>query len=229
MERREEIRNKKRVVIKVGTTTITHSETGNINLEKLEKFVRILINLRDKGKEVVVVSSGSVAVGKKVLGIEEKVQEGARKQACAAVGQGRLMMMYEKLFAEYSQLTAQILLTKETVVNEDCRENALYTDDPRKNPHAKFVHTVHYINEELENMGKGAGSVHGTGGMATKIEAAKVAMKAGVDMVIANGANIYTINDIMAGRQIGTLFKGDGHNKTGGKAYEVYGADWIQE
>ena len=265
MEQRESIKEKKRIVIKVGTTTITHAETGNINLEKLEKFVRILINLRNKGKEVIVVSSGAVGIGKNVLGIKEKPGEGAIKQACAAVGQGRLMMMYEKLFAEYSQLTAQILLTKESITNTECRENAknafeellsmnvvpivnendaisvdeelygnfgdndtmaahvatlvhadllilmsdiegLYTDDPRKNPNARFVHTVHYIDEELEQMGKGAGSAQGTGGMATKIAAAKVATKSGADMVIANGANIYAINDIMAGKKIGTLF-----------------------
>ena len=115
MEQRETIKSKKRIVIKVGTTTITHKETGNIDLEKLEKFVRILINLRNKGKEVIVVSSGAVGIGRQVLGIWERLEESAIKQACAAVGQGRMMMMYEKLFAEYDQLTAQVLLTKESV------------------------------------------------------------------------------------------------------------------
>lgn len=315
MEQRENIKSKKRIVIKVGTTTITHRETGNINLEKLEKFVRILINLRNKGKEVIVVSSGAVGIGKKVLGLGEKPEESAIKQACAAVGQGRMMMMYEKLFAEYSQLTAQVLLTKESIMSEECRKKAqnafeellrmnvvpivnendaisveeetygnfgdndtmaahvatlvnadllilmsdiegLYTDDPRKNPNARFVHTVHYIDEELERMGKGAGSSVGTGGMATKIEAAKVATKSGADMVIANGDNIYTINDIMAGKKIGTLFvaeseewdenelapmrekyrrqakrlkKEERRRRLGGKSYEVYGSYWNEE
>ena len=82
----------------------------------------------------------------------------------------------------------------------------LYTDDPRKNPHARFIHAVVKIDRELENMGKGAGSDVGTGGMATKIEAAKIAVNSGADMVIANGQNIYTINDIMAGKKVGTLF-----------------------
>lgn len=257
MEQRETIKSKKRIVIKVGTTTITHKETGNIDLEKLEKFVRILINLRNKGKEVIVVSSGAVGIGRQVLGIWERLEESAIKQACAAVGQGRMMMMYEKLFAEYDQLTAQVLLTKESIMSKECRQDArntfeellrmnvvpivnendaisveeeaygnfgdndtmaahvarlveadllilmsdiegLYTDDPRKNPNARFVHTVRYIDEKLERMGKGAGSAMGTGGMATKIEAAKVATKSGADMVIANGANICAINDIMA-------------------------------
>lgn len=201
------------------------------------------------GKEIIVVSSGAVGIGKNVLGIIEK-PAGSVKQACAAVGQGRLMMIYEKFFAEYSQLTAQVLLTKESVYSKTCRIHAretfeellamnvvpivnandaisvdedsygnfgdndtmsadvvalveadllimmsdiegLYTDDPRTNPAARFVHTVNRIDEELEKMGKGAGSAVGTGGMATKIEAAKIATEAGADMVIANGDNIY--------------------------------------
>lgn len=175
------------------------------------------------------------------------------------------MMIYEKLFTERRQLTAQILLTRESIENARCRESArksfenllgrgvvpivnendavsvdgevygnfgdndtmaayvaklvradllilmsdiegLYTDDPKKNPNAYFVDTVSYIDETLERMGKGAGSSHGTGGMATKIAAAKVATGAGADMVIANGNNICIIDDIMAGKNVGTLF-----------------------
>ena len=70
MDRKDILLNKQRIVIKVGTSTITYEETGNINLEKLEKFVRILINLRNKGKEVIVVSSGAVGVGKNALGMD---------------------------------------------------------------------------------------------------------------------------------------------------------------
>ena len=264
MQLREALKDKKRIVIKVGTSTVTYERTGNINLEKLEKFVRILINLRNKGKDVIVVSSGAVGIGKNVLGMEEK-PTGTVKQACAAVGQARLMMIYEKFFNEYSQLTAQVLLTKESIYHTECRESArrtfeelldmnvvpivnandaiavdeetygnfgdndtlaadvaavvnadllimmsdiegLYTDDPRVNPNARFVHTVYKIDDQLVNMGKGAGTVLGSGGMATKIEAAKIATEAGADMVIANGENIYTINDVMAGKKIGTLF-----------------------
>ena len=129
MDRKERLRNKKRIVIKVGTTTITYEETGNINLDKLEKFVRILINLHNQGKEVIVVSSGAVGVGRSALGMKQRPDTLAEKQACAAVGQGRLMMIYEKLFNEYSQLTAQILLTKESVTNEECKRNARQTFD----------------------------------------------------------------------------------------------------
>ena len=126
MELRATLKEKKRIVIKVGTSTVTYAKTGNINLEKLEKFVRVLFNLRNRGKEIIVVSSGAVGIGKNVLGIIEK-PAGSVKQACAAVGQGRLMMIYEKFFAEYSQLTAQVLLTKESVYSKTCRIHARET------------------------------------------------------------------------------------------------------
>ena len=119
---REILKQKKRVVIKVGTTTVTYPNTGYINLEKLERFVRVLINMRNKGMEVIVVSSGAVGVGRQAIGMKRKPETDAEKQACAAVGQGRLMMIYEKLFNEYSQLTAQVLLTRESVYNEQCRK-----------------------------------------------------------------------------------------------------------
>ncbi len=272
MDRKEILSKKKRIVIKVGTTTITYEETGDINLDKLEKFVRILINLRNQGKEVIVVSSGAVGVGRTALGMDHRPETEAEKQACAAVGQGRLMMIYEKLFNEYSQLTAQVLLTKESITNEECRKNArqtfnellkmhvvpivnendamsvdelaygnfgdndtlaanvaelveadllillsdiegMYTADPKSNPSARFIHTVVEIDEKLEQMAGGSSSDFGTGGMATKVNAAKVATKAGADMVIANGDNIYAINDIMSGKKVGTLFLSKEHGK----------------
>lgn len=270
MYRKEILSKKKRIVIKVGTTTITYEETGNINLDKLEKFVRILINLRNQGKEVIVVSSGAVGVGRTALGLDRRPETEAEKQACAAVGQGRLMMIYEKLFNEYSQLTAQVLLTKESVTNTECRKNArqtfdellrmhvvpivnendaisvdelaygnfgdndtlaanvaelvgadllilmsdiegMYTADPKTDPNARFIHTVAEIDESLERMAGGASSDFGTGGMATKVNAAKIVTGSGADMVIANGDSIYTINDIMAGKKVGTLFLSKQH------------------
>ena len=127
MDRKDILLNKQRIVIKVGTSTITYEETGNINLEKLEKFVRILINLRNKGKEVIVVSSGAVGVGKNALGMDRRPQTESEKQACAAVGQARLMMTYQKIFAEYNQVTAQILMTRQTISNDINRINAQNT------------------------------------------------------------------------------------------------------
>lgn len=265
MNLRETIKNKKRIVIKIGTSTITHAESGNINLGKLEKFVRLLVDLRSEGKEIIVVSSGAIGIGKNVLRLNEVPRDLPSRQACAAVGQGRLMMIYEKLFGEYGALTAQVLLTKESVSNEECAMHArqtfnrllsldvvpivnendaisadessygnfgdndtlsayvtmlvgadllilmsdidgLFTDDPRQNPDAEFIHLVETIDDELEKMGKGAGSAVGTGGMATKIRAAKLATGNGADMIIANGGDIQNIVHIMNGEEIGTLF-----------------------
>lgn len=117
-------KDRKRIVFKIGTSTLTHAETGGLNLVKMEKFVRILTDLHNQGKEIVVVSSGAIGVGRKVLGLKEKPTERSVKQACAAVGQSRLMMVYQKLFSEYNQNTAQILMTKITIANDTSRHNA---------------------------------------------------------------------------------------------------------
>ena len=93
----------------------------------MEKFVRILTDLHNQGKEVVVVSSGAIAVGRRALRLEERPKERSVKQACAAVGQSRLMMVYQKLFSEYNQNTAQVLMTKITIVNDISRHNAQNT------------------------------------------------------------------------------------------------------
>lgn len=262
------LREKKRIVIKIGTSTITHMSTGNLNLGKMEKFVRILTDIRNQNKEVVIVSSGAIGAGRKALGFKEKPKTLSEKQACAAVGQARLMMIYQKLFAEYNQTIAQILITKRILLNEISLQNAkntfhellelgvipivnendpistdqiqeenfgdndtlsanvaemvdadllillsdidgLYTDDPRKNQNARFISYVDSIDDHLEAMAKGADTTFGTGGMATKIAAAKLAGSASVDMVIANGNRIGNINRILEGEEVGTLFKAD--------------------
>ena len=260
------LKDKKRIVVKIGTSTITHTETGNLNLDKLEKFVRVLTDLHNQNKEIIIVSSGAVGAGRKALGIQGKPKTLSIKQACAAVGQARLMMIYQKLFAEYNQTIAQILITKRIMINDISRTNAentfqellgmgvipivnendpistdqigdeifgdndtlsanvaelvqadllillsdidgLYTDDPRNNKDAKFIDYVENIDGDLEAMAKGAESTFGTGGMTTKVAAAKIANDAGVDMVIANGDDVHNVTRIINGEQIGTLFK----------------------
>ncbi len=131
---RELIKDKKRIVIKIGTTTITHNNTGELDLMKLEKLIRILTNIRNQGKEVVLVSSGAIAVGRQAIGLQERPKERSVKQACAAIGQSRLMMVYQKLFSEYNQMTAQVLMTKYTIENETSRQNA----------HATFMELLRY-------------------------------------------------------------------------------------
>ena len=260
------LKNKKRIVVKIGTSTITHVSTGNLNLDKLERFVRVLTDIRNQDKEVVIVSSGAIGAGRKALGSKEKPTELSVKQACAAVGQARLMMIYQKLFAEYNQTIAQILITKRIMLNEISLANAentfrellqmgvipivnendpistdqiqedifgdndtlsanvaemvkadllillsdidgLYTDDPRNNRDARFISYVESIDDELEAMAKGADTAFGTGGMTTKLAAARIACEAGVDMVIANGDDVRNINRILNGEEVGTLFK----------------------
>lgn len=263
MAGRDQLKDKKRIVIKIGSSSLTHIETGRINLAKMEKLVRILTDLRNQGKDVILVSSGAIAVGKETLGIKERPSEKSVKQACAAVGQARLMMVYQKLFAEYNQIPAQILMTKYTMINDISRENAqntfeelfrmgvipivnendtvstdeiefgdndtlsaivtalvnadllillsdidgLYTDDPRKNAEAEFIDYVEYIDSKFDSMAKDSSSLVGTGGMATKIGAAKIATASGADMIIANGEEIGVIDIVMRGESKGTFFR----------------------
>lgn len=124
---REELKNKKRIVIKIGTSSLTHPETGRLNLRKLEVLVREITDLHNQGKEIVLVSSGAIGVGAAALGMNGKPKELEKKQACAAVGQARLMMIYQKLFSEYNQTAAQILMTKNTMVDNLNRKNAKNT------------------------------------------------------------------------------------------------------
>lgn len=124
---REGLKDKKRIVFKIGTSTLTHEETGALNLGKMEKFVRILTDLHNQGREIILVSSGAIAVGRQTLGLPGRPEERSVKQACAAVGQSRLMMVYQKLFSEYNQNTAQILMTKITIANDTSRHNAQNT------------------------------------------------------------------------------------------------------
>ena len=264
-DRKALMADKQRIVIKIGSSSLQHPETGNLDYTKLEVLVRELCDLRNQGKDVVLVTSGAIAVGEKAV-LPNKGEDDnpiAVKQACAAVGQARLMMIYQKIFAEYNQVAAQILMTKNTIVDNLNRYNAqntfaelfklgvipvvnendtvatyeieigdndtlsaivaslveadvllllsdidgLYTDDPRANPDAKYIDVVEELTEELMNMGKAStGSSVGTGGMSTKLQAAKIANSTGVDMVIANSKDIKVIHRILSGQNIGTLF-----------------------
>lgn len=263
-DRKALMADKKRIVIKIGSSSLQHKETGDLDYTKLDVLARELCNLRNMGKDVVLVTSGAIAVGEKaILPNREEDNPIAVKQACAAVGQARLMMIYQKIFAEYNQVAAQILMTKNTIVDNLNRYNArntfaelfklgvipivnendtiatyeieigdndtlsaivvslveadallllsdidgLYTDDPRTNPDVKYIEVVEELTDELMNMGKAStGSSVGTGGMTTKLQAAKIASSTGVDMVIANSKDIKVIHRILSGQNIGTLF-----------------------
>ena len=261
----EMMKEKERIVIKIGSSSLQHEQTGDLDYTKLDVLVRELCDLRNRGKDVVLVTSGAVAVGRKAVMMQdiESDDKTSVKQACAAIGQARLMMIYQKIFAEYNQVAAQILMTKNTIIDNLNRFNAqntfeelfklgvvpivnendtiatyelgigdndrlsaivaslidadlllllsdidgLYTDDPRQNPDARYIEVVEMLTEELMEMGKSTtGSSAGTGGMNTKLQAAKIANNMGVDMVIANSADIKVIHRILAGQNIGTLF-----------------------
>ncbi len=266
--RREALKDKKRIVIKIGSSSLHHPQTGGLDYIKLEKLVRELCDLRNQGKDVILVTSGAIAVGKKAVALKDfqasnEAEAIAVKQACSAVGQAKLMMTYQRIFAEYNQIAAQILMTKNTIVDDLNRYNAhntfsqllkmgvipvvnendtvatyeieigdndtlsaivaalvdadllillsdidgLYTDDPRKNPDAKFIEQVDDLTEELMGMGKATtGSSVGTGGMNTKMIAAKISTSSGIDMVIANSKDVGVIHQVAVGENVGTLF-----------------------
>ncbi len=124
---RQRLAEKKRIVIKIGSSSLTHPETGDMNLAKIERLVRVISDMKGQGKEVILVSSGAIAVGRQALGHRSRPGSLAQKQAYAAVGQARLMMIYQKLFAEYNQTAAQILLTKHTMISDSSRYNAQNT------------------------------------------------------------------------------------------------------
>lgn len=260
---REILKDKKRIVIKIGSSSLTHPETGALNLTKLEVLVREISDLHNMGKDVIVVSSGAIAVGRRAAGLGHRPSETKEKQACAAIGQARLMMIYQKLFSEYNQLAAQILMTKCTVMDNLSRFNALntfrellklgaipivnendtvstyemqfgdndtlsaivaalidadlllllsdidglFTDDPNSNPNAELIHVVEKLDDHLLKMGKSTSTSDvGTGGMASKLTAAKLASAAGTDMVIANGEDFRNIHRVIEGQDCGTLF-----------------------
>ncbi len=113
-----------RVVVKIGSSSLHHMETGELNLTKMERLVRELCELKNQGKDVILVSSGAIAVGRKVLNVQPTKDQIPLKQACAAIGQARLMMIYERLFSDYNHVTAQILMTKHTIVDDVNRRNA---------------------------------------------------------------------------------------------------------
>lgn len=109
-----DINEKKRIVIKIGSSTLTHA-TGRLNIRRMENLVKIISDIRNSGKQIALVSSGSIALGRSKLGMSERPKETRLKQACAAVGQCELMYMYDKLFGQYNLTVAQLLLTKYSI------------------------------------------------------------------------------------------------------------------
>lgn len=277
--KKNRFKNKKRIVVKIGSSSLTHKKTGRLDFIKLERLVRELCDLHNRNIEVCLVSSGAVAVGRRTLGITKRPKDIATKQACAAVGQASLMMTYQKLFGEYHQTCGQVLMTKETMTDNVARKNAqntfeelfrlgvipvvnendtvntyeirfgdndslaaivaslvgadllvllsdidgLFTDDPHNNPDAKLIETVTELDERLLHMAKeSTGSDVGTGGMTTKLNAARIATWSGADMIIANGKDVGVLHKILEDDFVGTVFLAN-------KDEDFYIPDFIEE
>ena len=266
----------KRVVIKVGTTTLTH-ETGLLNLERIEILVRQIANLHNNGYEVMLVTSGAIGAGMGKLNLKNRPKTLPEKQAVAAVGQVALIHLYQKIFAEYGKNVGQLLLTASDInernrylngrntcfalfnagvipiINENdaiaveeikvgdndtlsafvatlvdadlliilSDIDGLYDSNPKENPNAKLLPLITTLNEEIKAMAGDSNSKFGTGGMATKIKAAEIALNSGVNMVIAQGEKPENLIKIVRGEDIGTLFV---KNKKGLKAKK----HWLQ-
>lgn len=255
------VQDAKRIVFKVGTSTLTYPG-GGINIRRVEEFVKVLSDLKNQGKEIILVTSGAVSIGMGKMGIKSRPSSTREKQALASIGQCELMDFYSGLFAKYNHSVAQLLLTKDVVDNEVLKINAvntfetllnfgvipivnendtisaeqiefgdndtlsalvakltgadllvllsdidgLYDDNPAKNPEANLIEQVSVIDEKIEDLAGDAGSSRGTGGMVTKIAAAKIATGAGIDMYIMNGSDPGIIYDFIDGKKVGTHF-----------------------
>ncbi len=259
---REKLKAAKRIVVKVGTSTLAYGASGKLNLYRIEHLIREIADLHNSGKEIIFVSSGAIAAGMEKMGIAKKPETIPENQALAAIGQGVLMHIYEKFFAEYGQTMGQLLLTGEISTNEHARENAqnslmtllkmgvipvinendavateeirigdndnlsamvaslidaeiliilsdiegLYNGNPKIDSAAKLIHEVPKINSEIEKIAGGAGTKLGTGGMFTKIQAAKIATQNGITMLIISGKKIGNLRRALNGEEIGTIF-----------------------
>lgn len=261
IKNRRDLANVKRIVVKVGTSTITHPNCSR-NFSRMDRLCRELADLHNRGLEVILVTSGAIAVGVERLGLKEKPSTIPGKQAAAAVGQGILMNTYEKMFAEYGQIVAQVLLTRTEmldrhryansrntfmellkqnvipIVNENdvvalddlkigdndnmsalvaglvdadldillSDVDGLYTANPNTHPEARLITEVKEITPEIEASAGEAGTGFATGGMLTKIQAAKAATSSGISLVIASGSEPEAISRILRGEPLGTLF-----------------------
>jgi glutamate 5-kinase len=252
------------LVVKIGTSSLTQPETGFLALSTIAALVEVLSTLRRQGHRVVLVSSGAVGVGCARLRLAERPKAIAVKQAVAAVGQGRLMRIYDDFFTEMEQPIAQVLLTRgdliernrylnidrtfqalldlnvipvvnenDTVAVEELKfgdndtlsalvasivdadwlfimtdVDRLYSADPRSNPNAEPIALVENMEQltQMQVQTGNPGSCWGTGGMVTKIAAARIATGSGVRTVITQGRSPQNILKILAGESIGTQF-----------------------
>ena len=257
----EKLEKAKKIVVKVGSSTLTH-ESGRFHLQHLERLACVLSDLKNEGRDIVLVSSGAISAGRAKLGLDHRPSEIAEKQAMAAVGQSELMRMYEHFFSMFSHPVAQILLTRSTIDNPTARRNTentlrtllamncipivnendtvsfeeiefgdndtlsahvallcnadvlinmsdidgFYDGDPHIDPTAKLIRDVYRIDSATYACAGGAGSNRGTGGVITKLHAAEICCRAGIPMILLNGADPSILYDLFADKEVGTCF-----------------------
>ncbi|WP_455126828.1 glutamate 5-kinase [Pseudoramibacter alactolyticus] len=253
------------IVVKVGTTSLTH-DNGTIDLRKMDALARVLTDLENEGRKIVLVSSGAIGCGMHRLKMSQRPITLEEKQMTASVGQGLLMELYHRSFDSYYQNIGQILLTKDVFSNPIKRINArntfselmkrriipivnendpistdeieeerfgdndrlsamtaalieadgliilsdvdgLYTGDPGKEAQAQRIDIVEKVTEKIMKLGGVSGSGLGTGGMVTKLKAARYAANHGLETIITSGSNVNVLYRIMDGEPIGTLFR----------------------
>lgn len=254
----------RRLVVKFGTTLLTGG-SPHLNEERMSDLVRQVAALHENGAEVLMVSSGAVAAGRNRLGMIKKVKGLPLRQVMAAVGQSRLMNVYERLFEPYKIAIAQALLTRgdlcqrigylntrntllallelgvvgiinenDVVAVDELHEGrfgdndnlsamvanlveadlllilsdipGLYTGDPHHDPDARLIAVVEKITPDIENMVGGTSGTQGTGGMVTKLEAARTATACGTTVIIASGREPNVLLKVVAGESVGTCF-----------------------
>ncbi|MBD2188188.1 glutamate 5-kinase [Pseudanabaena mucicola] len=276
------------IVIKIGTSSLSHPESGDLQLATIAKLVEAIVHLRREGHSVVLVSSGAVGVGCGRLGLKKRPRKISKKQAVAAVGQGRLIGIYDDFFGTLQQPVAQVLLTRGNLIQRQHYMNVhatfhellemgvvpivnendtvavdelkfgdndtlsalvaslveadwlflltdvdrLYSDDPRQNPDAQPIEFVEYaeltslrqaIGEKQALGAQGGGTAWGTGGMATKLDAARIASAAGVRTVITRGSFPDRISAILKGENFGTQFAAQPKTVNARKRWIAYG------
>ncbi len=257
-----------RIVVKVGTSTLTN-EIGQNNLRSFDRLACILSDIHNMGYEIILVSSGAIAIGANKLQMKARPTSMRLKQAAAAVGQCSIMFLYDKFFNDYDKSIAQILLNADDIEIEEKKENltntfnallemgiipivnendsvsyteieseerlfgdndmlsavvsvlcraqkliilsdidGFYDNDPRLYPNAKLIERISTIDKNVQSLAGGAGSRRGTGGMRTKLQAAKLATAQGIDTIITNGKNPSVLYEVIKGESVGTLFIG---------------------
>lgn len=252
----------KRIVVKVGTSSLTHSN-GKTNIKRIKELIEVLSDIANSGVQICFVSSGAIGVGVGKLGLKERPTDTEGRQAASSIGQCELMFIYDKFFSEYNYTVGQLLITKSDVENDERRlnlintfnklfefgaipvvnendsiavEEIVYGDNDNlsaivaklinadllvmltdadglfdKNPNefddAILIETVKEIDEKIISIASPHGSFLGTGGMATKVQAAKIATEAGIDTVVMNGSHPEKLYDLLDGKKVGTVFK----------------------